>query len=226
MRNASGGDPGRNGSAERRGSTGRRGSAGPAGPAWSSAGWPAGALAMSAGGWPADRRSGAFLVELERLVVRLLGQLEPDEEARQDEERDDDQRAEGDAKRNGDCLESLHEVVLLCRSGGRRLAGARRTGRGGRRNPQLRGALDHLLDVLPGELGEDVVASLLVRHEQPDDERPGLLEEEDVPWLLLVHVPAEDAERGLIVARLLPVGRRRWRDRRSLRPATGDPLVH
>jgi len=40
---------------------------------------------------------------------------------------------------------------------------------------------DQALDVLPGELGEDVPRTGLAAEEKADDERALLLEEEDVP---------------------------------------------
>ena len=39
--------------------------------------------------------SGAFAVELEDLLLVLLGQLQPDEQPGEDDERDDDERARG-----------------------------------------------------------------------------------------------------------------------------------
>src|SRR3954469_20759745 len=63
-------------------------------------------------------RSGAFLVELEQLLVILFGDLQPDEESGEDRERDDDQRGEGDPQRDRDGLQSLHGCTSL-RFGGR-----------------------------------------------------------------------------------------------------------
>src|SRR6185369_12617179 len=55
---------------------------------------------------------GAFAIELEEVVLLLLGDLEPDEESGEDDERDDNQRGEGDAERDGDGLERLHGSIL------------------------------------------------------------------------------------------------------------------
>src|SRR4029079_17564632 len=52
--------------------------------------------------------SGAFAIELEDLLLVLLGQLQPDEQPGEHDERDDDERREGDAQRDRDCLECLH----------------------------------------------------------------------------------------------------------------------
>src|SRR3954452_10589442 len=58
-------------------------------------------------------RSGAFLVELEQLLVVLFGDLQPDEESGEDRERDDDQRGEGDPQRDRDGLQSLQGSTSL-----------------------------------------------------------------------------------------------------------------
>src|SRR5262245_27670474 len=50
----------------------------------------------------------AFPVELEDLLLVLLGQLQPDEQPGKDDERDHDQSSERDAERDRHGLESLH----------------------------------------------------------------------------------------------------------------------
>src|SRR5712671_6346468 len=55
------------------------------------------------------RLSGAFAIELEDVLVVLLGHLEPDEETREHDKRNDDHRGERDPEGDGDGLESLHE---------------------------------------------------------------------------------------------------------------------
>src|SRR4051812_11938824 len=51
---------------------------------------------------------GAFAVELEEVVLLLLGDLQPDEQPGEDDERDDDQRGQGDPEGDGYGLERLH----------------------------------------------------------------------------------------------------------------------
>src|SRR5664279_3647173 len=66
-------------------------------------------------------RSGAFLVEFERLLVGLFGELQPDKESGQHDERNDDEGAECHSECHGDGLESLHGlpplVFAMLRSG-------------------------------------------------------------------------------------------------------------
>src|SRR6476620_9322092 len=58
-------------------------------------------------------RSDGFLVELEQLLVVLLGDLQPDEQPGQDRERDDDERGQGDPQCDGNGLERLHDYLLV-----------------------------------------------------------------------------------------------------------------
>src|SRR5262245_28793461 len=57
--------------------------------------------------------SGAFAIELEDLLLVLLGQLQPDEQPGEHDQRDDDERGEGDAQRDRDRLQCLHRDLLL-----------------------------------------------------------------------------------------------------------------
>src|SRR3954452_2852597 len=54
----------------------------------------------------------AFAVELEEVVLLLLGHLQPDEQPGEDDERDDDQRGQRDPEGDGYGLERLHGSVL------------------------------------------------------------------------------------------------------------------
>jgi hypothetical protein len=85
--------------------------------------------------------------------------------------------------------------------------------------PERRTLRDERRDVIPGELGEDVIAALLAAEEESDDKRAILLEEEDVARLLLVHVPTDHPEGRLVEAGVAM----RFRSRL---PATGDRFLH
>src|ERR1035437_4151767 len=58
---------------------------------------------------PLDR----FLVQFERLLVALFGELEPDEETAQHDERNDDERTEHQQKERSRELQDLHRLTSL-----------------------------------------------------------------------------------------------------------------
>jgi len=132
--------------------------------------------------------SAVLLVQLERLLVALFGELEPDEQSRQDDERMTTSAASVTSTSTIRIFRIFMGLPHMAAS--YRPLWPLKPGLGlAAFSPlEFRSRGDERLDLFACEFRDHVPAAGLRPHQQSKHEGAVLLEEEDVAWLLLVDV--------------------------------------